>query len=98
MCDFLLLVKFCNFQHSILCRCADTAELLGIMAMDGVTYLPASSKAAPRHVSKAQALNSALRSIYPSNSVIPPNDVVALLDTDQASIHMILLPWLGPTW
>ena len=32
---------------------------------------------------RAQALNHALRSIYPSKSVIPPTDLVCLLGTDQ---------------
>jgi hypothetical protein len=39
--------------------------------------------------SRAHALNHALRRIYPSKSVIPPTDLICLLDTDQVrGVHL----------
>lgn len=70
------------------CRCEESAALVESLSLPAdVTYIAMASEesdvAPAGSAGKAHALNHALRSIYPSKSVIPPTDLVCLLATDK---------------
>ena len=75
------------------CRREETAELVRSLAMDNV-ILERPACAEDHKLTKGDALNVALRRLYPSSAAIPVTDVVAVLDGDQVCSCKLLVPML----